>query len=534
MNFSTEFINYQSTGYFSKMAGDYVSGNQSLQPFYNYPVSIEGIKAAILNRKKFDTDRPLLVSVLEEQYKAIQLTDKQKTNLQNLKNVNTFTICTAHQPNIFTGPLFFIYKILHVIKIAAELDKQLPEHKFVPVYYMGSEDADLDELGFISINGIKYEWKTNQTGAVGRMKIDKAFMKLMEAVERQLQVYPLGNEIIATIKKCYKENSTIEQATFQFVNELFASYGLITLLPDNASLKRKFIPIVEKELEEGFSHTAVEATMQNFPAEYKVQASGREINLFHLKDDKRERIENIEGGYKVQSTKYKATEFLNELKKHPEYISPNVILRPVFQELILPNIVFVGGGGELAYWLELKKVFEAVNIPYPMLILRNSFVNVCKDRLRQAEELKFNIQDLFKKEMDLINELVQRDSKVQLSLKKEKQQVAELYQQLKNISGAVDVTLQQHTEALRTQALKKIEALEKKMLRAEKKKFEAEQRHLHKLKTQLFPGDSLQERVDNILVYYAKYGKGFIQKVYDNSLTFEQKFAILKEERGCD
>jgi bacillithiol biosynthesis cysteine-adding enzyme BshC len=535
MDFSTEFIDYNLTGFFSKMAVDYISGNSSLQPFYNYPVSIEGVKAAINSRKNFHTDRALLVSVLEQQYKTVKLTDKQQTNLQQLKEANTFTICTAHQPNIFTGPLFFIYKILHVIKIAADLEKQLPENKFVPVYYMGSEDADLDELGYININGIQHKWNTNQTGAVGRMKVDKAFMQLMGEVERQLAVYPSGNEIIGIIRNCYKENSTIEQATFQFVNELFAEYGLIVLLPDNAALKRKFIPVIEKELNEGFSHTAVEATMKNFPSEYKVQATGREINLFYLKEDKRERIESTDdSGYKVQGKRYKADEFLNELQEHPEYISPNVILRPVFQELILPNIVFVGGGGELAYWLELKKVFEAVSVPYPMLVLRNSFINVCKDRLKQAEELKFNITDLFKKELDLINELVQRDSKVQLSLKKEKQQLTELYQQLKNISGAVDNTLQQHTEALRTQALKKIEALEKKMLRAEKKKFEAQQRHLHKLKTQLFPGDSLQERVDNIMVYYAKYGKGFIRKIYDNSLAFEQKFTILKEEKGCD
>ena len=89
--------------------------------------------------------------------------------------------------------------------------------------------------------------------------------------------------------------------------------------------------------------------------------------------------------------------YLNELQEHPEYISPNVILRPVFQELILPNIVFVGGGGELAYWLELKKVFEAVGIPYPMLVLRNSFINVCKDRHKAGRRIKISTSLIYLK-----------------------------------------------------------------------------------------------------------------------------------------
>ena len=530
MNFSVEFIAYQQTGYFSKMVTDYISANPLLKPFYEHTVSMEGIKAAINKRKQFTTDRELLVHVLQDKYKDVILTGKQEANLQQLKEENTFTICTAHQPNIFTGPLFFIYKILHVIKIAEELRKQLPAYNFIPVYYMGSEDADLDELGHININGVKYLWKTKQTGAIGRMKIDNAFMQLVGDVERQLSAYPLGNEIIDIIKNCYKEGSIIEQATFKFVNVLFAEYGLLMLLPDNPSLKRKFIPVIEKELNEGFSHTAVEESVKIFPAEYKVQATGRQINLFYLKDDKRERIEIKNGNFKIKNFEFSALEIKDEVEKYPERFSPNVILRPILQELILPNIVFVGGGGELAYWLELKKVFEAVDVPYPMLVLRNSFVSICKDRLKQAEELKFSIPGLFTKEGDLINELVKRDSKTQLSLQKEKQQLSELYHQLKDISGAVDVTLQQHTEALSAQALKKIEALEKKMLRAEKKKFEAQQRHLHKLKAQLFPGDNLQERVDNIMVYYAKWGKGFIRQVYNNSLTLEQKFTILKEK----
>lgn len=531
MNTTAQFISYGQTGYFSKMVTDYIAAEEKLQPFYTHPVSKEGVKAAIEHRKLFSTDRTLLVEVLKKQYENIELSTKQKAHIDQLSNNNTFTICTAHQPNIFTGHLYFIYKILHAVKLAEELKTQLPENNFVPVYYMGSEDADLDELGHIFIKGEKFEWKTQQTGAVGRMKVDKALIQLIEVISGQLLVYPYGNEIIEIIKYCYQEGVTIEQATFKLVNELFADYGLLILLPDNAVVKNAFIPVIKKELLEGFSHVAVKETVAQFPAIYKAQASGREINLFYLLDDKRERIEQSGDDFLIVNTPLKFTreEILEELNDHPERFSPNVILRPVLQEMILPDIAFIGGGGEIAYWLELKKVFETVLVPYPMLIVRNSFMFINKELQDITQKLQFSYTDLFKPEAELINQLVKRDSVVQLSLEKEKQQLTALYEKVKNIAGSIDVTLQTHTNALQTQALNKIAVLEKKMLSAEKKKFEARQRQIQKLTKQLFPNNNLQERVGNLLPFYANWGKDFIKMIYNNSKGIEQEFGIILE-----
>ncbi len=300
---AAQFIEYNKTGFFSQLVTDYITADESLKDFYNYPVSIEGIKASIQKRKQFSTDRKLLVGELQKQYASLNVNEKVNTNIQLLLNENTFTICTAHQPNIFTGHLYFIYKILHTIKLAESLKADLPECNFIPVYYMGSEDADLEELGQVNINGEKYVWDTKQTGAVGRMKADKALIKLIGQIEGQLLVYPFGEEIVGLIRSCYKEDVAIEQATFQLVNTLFAEYGLIVLLPDNASLKKSFIPVIEKELDEAFSHKSVAATIISFPEKYKVQATGRELNLFYLKEDERERIVYENSTFKIQHSK---------------------------------------------------------------------------------------------------------------------------------------------------------------------------------------------------------------------------------------
>ncbi len=537
MDCTPTYLPYEQTGYFSKIIIDYLKGDEGLKPFYAHRVSLDGIRSAIEERKKYPTDRKLLVAQLQKQYAGMALGEKLGSNIAQLSNENTFTITTAHQPNIFTGHLYFVYKILHAVKLAARLKEELPGSNFVPVFYMGSEDADLDELGHIYLFGEKYEWKTKQRGAVGRMKVDKELIQLIAAISGQLLVLPHGEEIINLIKDFYREGETIEQATFKFIHALFGEYGLVVLLPDDAALKRSFIPVVEKELAASFSYKEVEATAAIFPKTYKVQAGGREINLFYLKDDVRERIEEVVSRksqvasreYKVNNSdlKFSGDELMEELHKNPERFSPNVILRPVYQEMILPNIAFIGGGGEIAYWLELKRVFAETGVPFPVLVLRNSFLIVEKSYGLKINSLGFTVIDLFKGEDTLLKELVKRDSKIQLSLDKEKSVLKDVYAQIKSISAVPDITLEKHVEALQAKALKRIEVLENKMLKAEKKKFEAQQRQLNKLRSQLFPNNGLQERVENLLPFYARWGKDFIKMVYDNSFGLEEEFCIL-------
>jgi bacillithiol synthase len=529
--FTTHKISYRQTNAFSKLVLDYLDAAPALDSFYNYKADIEGLKKAVADRKKFPVNRKLLVDTLGNQYAALQTSAKLKANIESLSSENTFTICTAHQPNIFTGHLYFIYKILHAIKLCETLKAAMPENNFVPVYYMGSEDADLEELGEVHIKGYKYQWQTKQTGAVGRMIIDKEFIKIIDGIAGQLAVEKNGTAIVDIVRETYKEGLTIEQATFHFVHYLFNKYGLVVLLPDDKNLKAAFAPIITKELEEQFSEKAVAQTVAAFPQEYKVQASGRPINLFYLKDSIRERIEAVKNGFAIANTDIKFTKenlFL-ELHHHPERFSPNVILRPVFQEMILPNVGFIGGGGEIAYWLELKNVFDAVGAFFPALILRNSFTIMNEKVVGKMTSLGLQYEDTFKPERQLVDEMVRKASELSLDLNDEKEAFKAVYENIKTAAGNIDSTLNCHVHALRTQALNKLEILEKKMLKAEKKKFEAQQRQIQKLKTALYPNNNLQERVDNVLEYVSMYGNEFIDILYKNSEGLGNAFTILTE-----
>ena len=529
--FLTEHLPYSQTNAFSKIALDYLSGSEDLRPFYASSPTVAGIKETIKRKKSQPVNRKVLVDVLQDQYQSVQATEAVKKNLQLLLDENTFTVCTAHQPNLFTGPLYFVYKVLHTIKLAAFLKEQLPQYHFVPVYYMGSEDADFAELNHTYIDGKKIEWKKEQKGAVGRMVVDKTLIQLINELEGQLSAEANGKEVIDLLRQCYCEGKTIQEATFELVNELYGQRGLIVLIPDHPILKSQMINVFEDDLFNNTSSQIVEGTSERLGECYTVQASPREINLFYLKDDIRERIEEKNGRFSILNTSLSFTkeEIKQELRDHPERFSPNVILRGLYQETILPDLVFIGGGGEMAYWLQLKELFENYKVVYPVLVLRNSFLIVEKKWNERINKLDLKVTDLFKDENELMKMIVAKNSENSIELNGNFEKAEAFYEQIRMQAEAIDKTLSQYVNAIKTRSLKDLEELEKKMLRAEKRKFEEQQRHIQKIKEVLFPNDGLQERVENFSWFYAKWGRSFIEELYKNSLALEQEFCILIE-----
>ena len=524
---------YRQTSYFTKTILDYLDHAEGLKPFYSHSASLKGIQDAINQRQSFPVNRKVLVEELKKQYAGLVTADSIQRNIEALLSDNTFTITTAHQPNIFTGPLYFIYKILHAIKLAEFCRSSLPQYNFIPVYYMGSEDADLDELGHFYLNGENIVWNTKQTGAVGRMKVDKEFLRLITLAEGQLSVLAFGNEIVSLVKDCYKEGVMIQDATFKLLNALFGEFGLIVLIPDSAALKRQAEKIFQDDLLNEAASGIVEQTAEKLQsADYKVQANPREINLFYLQDGTRERIVKKNSEFRIQNTelKFSESELLKELQDHPERFSPNVILRGIYQEIILPNLVYIGGGGEIAYWLQLKDLFVHYKVPFPILLLRNSFLIVEKKWREKISRLGFTIEDFFSTEQELMNKLVARETKNEIKLNGNFTDADNLYESLRKQAVAIDTTLGRHVEALKSQSLYRLRELEKKMLRAEKRKFIDQQRQIHNIKENLFPKNALQERIDNFMYYYAKWGKDFIRQLYQQSLSLEEEFVILSEK----
>ena len=205
MKLNATSMDYQFTGLFSSLVKDYIQDKGSARSFVAYAPTYDGVSKAIAERKKYPTNRKVLVEVLQKQYDSLSTSARVKENIQLLTSDTTLVVTTAHQPNIFTGPLYFFYKIIHAIQLSSDLKKQFPENNFVPVYYMGSEDADIEEVGSFVLGGTRYQWNTKQKGAVGRMKVDDALIALLKNMEGYWSVKPNGKEALAILQNAYQK-----------------------------------------------------------------------------------------------------------------------------------------------------------------------------------------------------------------------------------------------------------------------------------------------------------------------------------------
>jgi bacillithiol biosynthesis cysteine-adding enzyme BshC len=406
----------------------------------------------------------------------------------------------------------------------------MPEHRFVPVFFMGSEDNDLDELGQFRLHDLKLTWLTGQQGAVGRMKVDAGLTDLIRSIAGAYGHLPNGVALVEALENAYEKGVSIAEATFRFVNYLFASHGLLILQADRSSLKRQMIPVFREELLHGTSQPLVETAIAGLEqGDYKIQVHPREINLFYLTDGLRNRIVRSGDGFAVDGSElqFSAEEMLAILEAHPERFSPNVILRGLYQETIMPNIAFIGGGSEVAYWMELKGLFAHFAVPFPVLVLRNSFLLLDKGQAERVAGSGWEIESLFRPIPDLMNEYVRRVSDQRTDVSAEITELRGIYHRMRLLAAAIDPTLDAHVEALEKKACDRLENLSAKMLRAEKRKHIETLRRLESLKSALFPG-GLQERYENILPYYATYGPGIIDVILRHSQAWDMRFGIIR------
>tara|TARA_B100000809_G_scaffold149298_1_gene146792 strand:- start:4567 stop:6159 length:1593 start_codon:yes stop_codon:yes gene_type:complete len=506
-------ISFEKTGYFSKLICDYVGRKESVDKLYNNYPDLKGFEKQIsLKEKQFSNkNREVLVSSLQKQYVSTKITEKTKNNINSLVGDNTFTTVTGHQLNVFTGPLYFLYKIASAINLAKELKHKFPENQFVPVYWMATEDHDFEEINHFFVGDKKIIWKVDSSGPVGR-KLTSGFETVLEEFSNTIGDNKNANYLKQLFKKAYLEHNTLAEATRFLVNELFGVYGLVIVDGDDVDLKKQFSPFVEKELVDKYAHQSIANANSFLEENYNVQVNPREINLFYIEDELRERIIFENDTYKVNNTAIEFTkdEILDELKKSPEKFSPNVIMRPLFQEVVLPNLCYIGGGGELAYWFQLKNLFAKSNIVFPVLLLRNSVLLASEKQGAKLGRLNLSYQELFLKQQVLFDIKIKECSELPLDFEFQKNKLRELFDELKPLVAQTDVSFSGALEAQEKKQLKGLLNLEKRLLKAEKKKHVDVVNRIRILQDELFPRNGLQERNVNFAEFYIEYGENLI------------------------
>lgn len=525
---------YAATRRFTSLVTDYLDGRPALAGLHVFRPDAAGLAQAIEARRDFPINRKTLTEVLHQQYRYLPQEVKVDEAIEALAGENTFTICTAHQPNLATGYLYFVYKILHAIKLAEQLKAAHPAYNFVPVYYMGSEDADLDELGTFRFGDRKFVWDAaGQTGAVGRMKTDSLAPIISELAALFGPPGEAATELAHLLHEAYLAYSNVAQATQFLVHRLFGKYGLVVLDPDHAALKRVFIPVMEADLLTHPAEKLVGASIVTLTgAGYKAQAHPRSINLFYLKDNLRERIELNGGHWEVLNTdiRWDRNALLEELHAHPGRFSPNVMLRPLYQESILPNVAFIGGGAEVAYWLELQALFAHHGVFYPAVLLRQSVMWISLRQKQLLQKTGLDYASLFAPKDEAARAYVEAHSGSEWHTTREHDRIEVMLSGLREKAEAVDPTLLRSADATLAKMKRHLETLEVKMLRALKRKEGAALEQLSRLQESLFPGGGLAERVENFMPYYLQYGSAFFDMILNAMEPLRSEFLIVEGE----
>jgi bacillithiol biosynthesis cysteine-adding enzyme BshC len=517
------------TGYFTEQQLVLAYGQEKLLAFIQNTFSREHFeKQMSLKGNAFSAaQRNVLKSYFSTQYLGKEQSVRVQKNIQNIERENCFTITTGHQLNIFTGPIFMMYKILHVIRLTEELQKDYPDALFVPVFWMASEDHDFEEISGIELFNRDLIWQTTQSGAVGRFTTENLDV-LKAEIRNAFSRVDLSQ--IDELLKVYSGDSLAE-ATFSLVNKLFSDYGLLILNGDDPELKKQLIPIIHKELSEEFSFKAVGITNTALIHDgWKLQATPREVNMFYLYENSRERILKLEDGFFIEGQGQRSlSELLAESQEYPERFSPNVILRPLYQELVLPNLCYVGGAGEMSYWLQLKGVFDQTHVPYPLIQVRSSLLLIDATTSKKMEKYSIALEDMFKDVHHLKEHYLRDAAADEIDFSDLDEHMKRLQQSINERVISCDESMSSYAEAEGVRLEKSMQNIKDKIVKTVKQRHETSLRAIEQVHERVLPRNTMQERTVSVFSM-APDGdvNGLLKRIYGAIDPFDPDFVVLR------
>lgn len=512
-------IPFTAAKFFSPLFLDYCSRAEILHPFIQHWPDADAFDEQIALRKEKPVDREALYQSLIRQYGSMEIPAEVRRNLEQLREPDCFTVVTGHQLNIFTGPLYFIYKIVTCINAAKVLSMSNPGKHIVPVYWMASEDHDSEEIDHFRLFGKTYRWQHGQQGPVGRFDT-AALADLLNSLPEPLPLF----------EKAYRDHSNLATATRYIVNELFGREGLVIIDGDDKLLKARFAGVMADDLISHSTRNKVDESNAALAQHgYKAQVFAREINLFYMEPGIRERIVETDGGFELATSKHRTwtrERLLAELEERPEHFSPNVVLRPLYQESILPNLAYVGGPAEIAYWLQLKSTFDHYKLPFPVLLPRNFALIVSGMLAAKLDRLLLQPADLFEGFNLAKAKMLRTAGVAETDLSEEMVQLKKLFLSIQEKAEVVDSSLTGFIAAERARVEKILENIAKRIVKAEEQKQETGIRQLETIVNRLFPDGGLQERTDNFLNFYIN-DQSFIAALLECFDPFDFRFNIL-------
>ena len=513
---------------FSENDLEFIYDQSKLKDFIGLPFSMANIEKQIeLKKDSFDIkSRDQLVNVLQTQYLDVRQNDDALSQINRLKEPDTFSVTTGHQLCLLGGPMYFFIKIIHVIKLTEILNEKYPKNHFVPVFWMASEDHDSEEINHLHLFNKRVQWDHGQTGAVGRFK-NEGLQEIFEDITNLFS--ESRQEELMHVFHSF-QGKTYGAAFRNWLNDIFSEKGLVIIDGDDRELKSMFGPIMKRELTQNFSNEIIQKTNQNLKAiGRKIQVHSRDINLFGLSEGSRNRIIKSDQHFLIDEKKYSREELLTKLANDPYMFSPNAILRPLYQECILPNLCYVGGMAEMNYWAQLKGIFEESEIPYPLLQFRSNVLWIDRPTKKRMESLGLDIKEFFIDTELIIQKYVDKTDANPLKEEELEEGLAQIEMGFLKASDE-----QKHLHpwigAELNKMKKAVAHIKSKILKEKKKSQEENLLKIQKIKETLFPSKQLQERHQNLLHFCnANSYQSVIDNLYEGIDPLNDGFTIISE-----
>ncbi len=527
------FINFRDIPGHQNLFLDYLYKFENVKEFYendfrNKDEYLNKFKKISGSERIFRNEIPNIILKL---YSNLEPSQKTKDNISSLKEKNTLTIVTGQQLGILGGPLYTFYKIITAIKLASSLSERYAEYNFVPVFWLEGDDHDLEEVSHINFVNDKNELLKLNYGevnpddeikvSVGNIKFNNSISTFFEELSKNLRDTEFKEPLLTKLKSFYKEGKTYRESFSELIFWLFDEYGLVMFNPQDNEIKSLLKPIFKKEIKEFRTHTEklvnVSARLEEI---YHAQVKVKPINLFYGNEEGRFSIEPMdEGGYRLKRKKKKFTneEILSEIENNPQYFSPNVLLRPICQDYILPTAFYIGGPSEISYFAQVMKIYSLFNIEPPYIYPRSSATIVEKNINSILEKYNLSVVDIFTDIEKLKSMVVEEISATSMEdvFNKAQHDIDLTLDNLKEKLFVIDKTVAETTVKYREKIFHYLNELKDKSKDSQAKKHEITLRQIDKASVALYPHSNLQEREFNFIYYANKYGMDFLKKLFD-------------------
>ncbi len=543
-NFQKLFLDYVSPEgeSFGKVSGFFNAGFKENEDFYKV---IEQ-KSQNYNAARY-FDKNLLIDILRTQNVSFGGNENTAANIEKLKKDNTFAVVTGQQVGLYSGNFYTILKAVTAIKLARNLKERFPQYDFIPVFWMESEDHDFEEANHVHIINRNNELvrigyspitqEEDETPAsvkpVGNISFDGQIKELNEQLRVNLIETDFKAKLIDSISNIYREGNDFKHAFAQFMNQIFKAHGLIFIDPSGVEVKKLLQPVFERELTtspkmcENIIHTSAE-----LEKDYDLQLKPKVINLFYIHNGNRYLIEPRENNrYALRNSKkrFEAEELMNALNENPENFSPNVVLRPICQDYLLPTIAYVGGPAEISYMAQLKPAYEHYDITMPVIYPRAS-VTILENRVSKfLKNFELTFTDVFHHKT-LVSKVVEKLSEVKVDdeLSKSQDELNKIFYDLKNVTSKVDRTLTNTVDTMKEKLYNNLDLLKSKLINAQAQKSETAMKQVEKITNNLYPHKNLQERMINVGYFLNKYDEGIMDKLFNEMDISEFEHQVIE------